>query len=120
MTKPLADRLGMLDGDDVVAGATVTLADGGPTAQVTGLVQAPFCLDCEEVVVSPDSTFGATVKPGRDFSGTPGSSYLVDLPAGVDAADLWKELARDDGIALTPRDVYLHPERYEDLGDGPR
>ena len=119
VTKPLADRLGLLDGDDVVDGATVTLADGGPTAQVTGLVQAPFCLDCEEVVVTPDSTFGATVKPGRDFLGTPGSSYLVDLPDGVDAADLWKGLARDDGIALTPRDVYLHPERYEEPGDGP-
>ena len=39
-------------------------------------------------------------------------NYLVDLPAGASAEALWPALAKH-GVALTPREAYLHTERYE-------
>ncbi len=116
LTQPLAERLGLLDDGDLTAGAQISVHDG-PTVIVTGIAILPFCLNCENVVGRPGSTVAKAVEDPEATAygptGPPGQSYLVDLPANVDADALWPELA-EQGVAFTPRDAYVHPERYED------
>jgi len=106
----LAERL------HVDVGATIS-ARGAPPLRVTGLVRDPYCLTCERAVAAPGSTLARVAKadPVADQYQRP--TYLVDLPPGVSAADLWPRLAKQ-GVALTPRAAYLHPERYQSSGDG--
>ena len=112
VTEPLAERLGLLDGDRIRDGAKLT-AEDGPTVTVTGLVQTPSSLDLPAVVAPPDSVF-------RDVKGTitqdSSVPYLVDLPPGADADALWPKLA-EQGVALTPRAVYTDPGRYPRASD---
>jgi putative ABC transport system permease protein len=105
LSPALADRLGGAE-----PGSTFTLRDGR-VLTVTGLAREPFCLSCQRMVAAPGSPLV------RDM-GDP-TSYLVDLPAGASAESLWRRLAAH-GVALTPRDAYLHPGRYRPpAGGGP-
>lgn len=120
VTEDLADRLGLLAGDELRAGATITLADG-PDGEVTGIGLAPSDLRGHAVFTAPESEIAGhlaesgnvpSVRLMRGWSGPADTAYyLVDLPDGVDPAALWPKLARD-GVALIPRDVFLHPEEY--------
>jgi putative ABC transport system permease protein len=106
----LADRLG------AGAGSTVTPADGPPLT-VTGLAESAFCLSCEALVAAPGSA-ASRIAGGTlpiNLSGEGAADYLVDLPDDVSADALWPGLA-EHGVALTPRDAYLHPDRYEQTG----
>ena len=102
----LAERLG------AGVGSTIHPAEG-PALTVAGLAEAPMCLSCEQIVATPGSTAARLADP-EDAINLPGPdpTYLVDLPAGVSAEALWPAL-RDSGVALTPREAYLHPERYD-------
>ena len=102
----LAERLG------AGVGSTIHPAEG-PALAVTGLAEAPMCLSCEQIVATPGSTAARLADPEHAINlPGPDPTYLVDLPAGVSAEALWPAL-RDSGVALTPREAYLHPERYE-------
>ncbi len=119
LTEPLAERIGLLDGSGhLIDGASVTMADG-PTATVTGTVIDPFCLDCEDVIAAPDSPISVAVEREAGYVNDVKYSYLVDLPAGTDADALWPTLARK-GIAMVPRDAFLHPDRYSGMGSNSR
>jgi putative ABC transport system permease protein len=106
----LAERL------HVGVGATIS-ARGAPALHVVGLVRDPYCLSCERAVAAPGSTLGRIAVSDSEVQELEGPTYLVDLPTGVSAADLWPALAQQ-GVALTPRDAYLHPERYQGAGSG--
>jgi putative ABC transport system permease protein len=95
-----ADRL------HVKLGETIT-PRGGPALTVVGLARESTCLDCERVVTAPGSALAKLVLHDLPPAAT-GPTYLVDLPDGVSAMSLWPDLAAH-GIALTPREVYLHP-----------
>ena len=103
LSPALADRLQLRPG--------MTIAPrGSPILTVTGLAREPYCLSCELVVAPPQSALARLVPA----DGSP-PTFLVDLPSGVSADGLWRELALK-GIALTPRDAYLHPSRYQPDG----
>lgn len=108
ITEPLAERLGLLDGGEVTAGATIT-ADEGPRVAVTGLAVVPTSTDWPTIVAPPDSALIRA--PGLADVENPQLGYLVDLPPGTDADALWPKLA-EQGIAFTPRSVVTNPERY--------
>lgn len=108
VTEPLAVRLGLLEGDGVRPGATITPA-GGSAVTVTGLAVNPGSTDRPAVVAPPDSVFAGV--PGVLDGADPTVRYLVDLPPGTDADALWPRLA-EQGVALTPRAVYTEPGRY--------
>jgi putative ABC transport system permease protein len=110
----LADRL------DAGIGSTIHPTDGPPLT-ITGFADSAFCLSCPQVVALPGST-AARLAGDTDSINMPAAPeepvYLVDLPAGTSAEELWPALA-DRGVALTPREAYLHPEDYEgDMGSG--
>jgi putative ABC transport system permease protein len=113
VSRSLAKRLRILDGDDVQAGASITLLRGG-SFRVAGLVVDPACLSCEAVVASPGSAIVRATPPSRrqPDSVVTGNvrqpTYLLDLPAETDVAALAAALAAR-GIALTTRDALLHP-----------
>ncbi len=125
VTVPLAERLNLLDDDgDLVAAATVALP-GGPSAEVVGLAVDPGCLSCDLVGARPDAALAVAANERAPRGGwypygsgeiEPGS-WLVDLADGVDAFTVAQSLARH-GVALTPREVFLHPEDYEPHGSG--
>ncbi|GAB1512639.1 FtsX-like permease family protein [Actinophytocola sp. KF-1] len=101
LTRPLAQRLGVLDGGTVRPGTTLT-TDKGPSATVTGLAVEPYCLVCEGIVVSPGSVLEDAM---HDGSLVP-LGYLVDLPDGADAA----AVARDwpaGGSTVTTRESFV-------------
>ena len=98
LSPALADRL------HVRIGMTIT-PRRAPALTVVGLAREPFCLSCERIVAPQDSPLM------RGAEGDP-TAYLLDLPPGVPADAVWRPLAAH-GVALTPRDVYLHPERYQ-------
>jgi putative ABC transport system permease protein len=106
----LAERL------HVDVGATIT-ARGAPSLRVTGLARDPACLSCEQAVAAPGSTLARIARPGPEAARYERPTFLLDLPPGVAGADLWPGLAKH-GVALTPRDAYLHPDRYQGGGDG--
>jgi putative ABC transport system permease protein len=113
VSRNLAKRLRILDGDDVQAGAAITLRHGA-SFRVAGLVVDPTCLSCEAVVASPDSgivraTPPSPRQPDAVVTGNVRQpTYLLDLPGGTDVATLAAGLAAR-GIALTTRDALLHP-----------
>jgi putative ABC transport system permease protein len=109
LSPALADRLHVGVGDTISA-------RGAPALRVVGLADDPYCLSCERAVTAPGSTL-ARIAVSDPEAGYQEPTYLVDLPAGVSAADLWPELTKH-GVALTPRDAYLHPERYAGGDDG--
>ncbi len=115
----LADRLGVAPGDRV--GATVRNPETRATEEmdltVAGLAEARYCLQCEDAMAGPGSLAAeAAVRTTPDMMPSGGVDYLVDLPAGAaPAEDLWPALA-EQGVALTPRDAFVHPERYEEGG----
>jgi putative ABC transport system permease protein len=91
-------------------GMTIT-PRGGPVLTVVGLVREPSCLSCERVVAAPGSALALLAKRDGPLSGPDPSrlpTYLVDLPPGTSADALWPELAAH-GVAMTPRDTYVHP-----------
>lgn len=111
VTAPLAERLGLLDGEGRLRpGATLRPVNGPPVA-VTGLALKPYCLRCADVVAPPDTVLKKAILDGY---GGP-LSYLVDLPDGVDAAALeatWPFpmsifVPRDDFRDDTPISGYL-------------
>ena len=83
---------------------------------MTGIAEATFCISCEQVVALPGSHGARLVEDAAPINlSTDGAEYLVDLPPGASAEALWPDLA-EQGVGLTPRDAYLHPDRYEDAG----
>ncbi|MCT2585426.1 ABC transporter permease [Actinophytocola gossypii] len=114
VTKPLADRLGLLtdDGDGLRPGATITV-DDGRTATVSGMAVNPLQLDQQAVLTRPGSTMAdAGVSFPEMVLG-----YYVDLPDGVDPDSVWPVLA-EHGVTFTPREVHTQPERYPALMTG--
>ena len=105
----LAERL------HVGLGATIS-ARGAPQLRVVGLAREPYCLACERAVAAPGSTLARIAKRQPEAARFERPTYLVDLPPGASAEALWPDLA-NQGVALTPRDAYLHPERYQAGGD---
>lgn len=111
VTAPLAERLGLLDGEGRLRpGATLHPVNGPPVA-VTGLAVKPYCLRCEDVVAPAGTVLKYSMLDG--FQGP--NSYLVDLPDGADAAAVaakWSSPAstfvpRDDFRDDTPISGYL-------------
>lgn len=98
VTEPLAERLGLLDGDGDLRPGTTVLASGGTTATVTGLAVKPYCLSCADVVAMPDSVLK---KAMLDGPGIP-SGYLIDLPAGVDPAEVARNWRSDESHVSIP------------------
>ncbi len=105
LSPPLADRLDARPGD------TIAPVDSAPLT-ITGIATAPFCHSCEQLAALPGS---APAKQATADEEPPLARYLVDLPPGTNADALWPALARK-GVALVPRDAYIHPERYEPPG----
>lgn len=101
LTRPLADRLDVLDGDVVKPDATVTALDG-TTARVTGLAVEPYCLRCEGVVTSPGSVLEGAMLDGSLLP----IGYLVDLPDGADAAALARSWPADES-EVTTRESFM-------------
>jgi putative ABC transport system permease protein len=114
LTRALAERLGVLDGDTVRAGTTITATGlparltveqagmtftvtNGLTARVTGLAVEPSCLHCEGIVASPGSVLEGAMLDG---SLTP-AGYLVDLPPGTDAGAVARAWPVDRSTATT-------------------
>jgi putative ABC transport system permease protein len=108
VTEPLAERLGLLDGGEVRAGATIT-ADDGPRVAVTGLAVVPTSTDWPVIVAPPDSALKRA--PGLADMDESARQYLVDLPPGADGDALWPKLTAQ-GVAFTPRAVLTDPARY--------
>ena len=107
----LAEQLG-----DLRPGAAITGGDGTQLT-VSGLASDRFCFACDQVVALPGSRAARlTPESAPELAETDWVDYLIDLPDGVAAESLWPGLA-ERGVALTPRDAYLHPERY-DAGGG--
>ena len=108
----LADRI------SAGIGSQVHPADG-PALTVTGIAEAPFCISCEQIVALPGSHAARLVEDEAPINlASDGAEYLVDLPPGASADALWPGLA-EQGVGLTPRDAYLHPDRYEGDTTGP-
>ena len=117
----LGERLGLLDGDDVAAGATVTLNDG-PTLNVTGVGLDPFQTDnapWNQLIFAPSESAAVEFLDEQGVSGRDwrtaqngGIAYIVTLPDGSDVDALWPALAAQ-GVAMTPREAVLDPQRYE-------
>jgi len=83
VTRPLAERLGILDGDTVRRGATVTTVNG-PSGTVTGLAVEPYCLSCSTIVAPRGSRLEQAMLDGSPLP----IGYLVDLPDDVDVVAL--------------------------------
>ncbi|GAB3438791.1 ABC transporter permease [Actinophytocola sediminis] len=89
VTEPLAERLGLLDGDEIRAGATIT-ADDGPTVTVTGIGVDPYQLDQAAVFAPTDS---ALLGAETTFAPEPWWQYFVDLPPDTTVDETWPALA---------------------------
>jgi putative ABC transport system permease protein len=100
VTRPLADRLGILDGDTVRPAATATTVNG-QSVTVTGLAVKPYCLSCSSVVAPRGSRIEQAMLDGSPLP----VGYLVDLPAGVDVAALARAWPMDSSRIIT-RDSY--------------
>ncbi len=119
VTRRLATRLDLLDGDGRLrAGATITMRRG-PTATVTGLARAPFCLDCAEVVAAPHSEFARVsrrryvgsaqfVEGVAQIGGGDRRATLLDVPDGASLAEL-AAIVRGAHAQFGTREQVLHP-----------
>jgi putative ABC transport system permease protein len=119
ITRKLATRLHLLDGEGRLrGGATITMRRG-PTAAVTGLARAPFCLDCAEVVATPGSEFARVTR--RRYQGaaqyvdgvapTLGGvrrGWLLDLPGGASLVEL-AAILNGAHAQFGTREQVLHP-----------
>ncbi|MGH3762684.1 FtsX-like permease family protein [Actinophytocola sp.] len=110
VTVPLAERLGLLDGEVLRPGARVT-GEGGPSVAVTGLAVAPRAIGREAVFARPGAALADS--PGSTpFSEEAPSRFLVDLPSGTDVDAVWPALAAEHGVTLLPRTAYTERDRY--------
>jgi putative ABC transport system permease protein len=119
VTRRLATRLHLLDGDGRLrGGATITMRRG-PTATVTGLARAPFCLDCAEVVATPSSAFARVTRlryPGSaqyvdgvaQTLGGGRRGWLLDLPKGTSVIEL-AAILHGAHAQFGTREQVLHP-----------
>jgi putative ABC transport system permease protein len=110
VTESLAERLGLLDGDRLKAGATVT-AEGAAPVAVTGLAVTPQAIDQQAVVAPPGTELVNAPGVSRYYSNQP-PRFLVDLPPGADIDAVWPKLAADHGVTLMPRAAFTERERY--------
>jgi putative ABC transport system permease protein len=101
VTEPLAERLGLLDGDELRRGSTIT-SDEGPTVTVTGIAIHPYMLSMQAVMAPPGSelTLARTTR-----AATPTWQYYVDLPPEVTVDDVWPALAAQGVEFQTGRNV---------------
>jgi putative ABC transport system permease protein len=95
VTRPLAERLGLLDGEHLRSGARITTFDGVSVA-VTGLVDNPYYLRREAVVARPGTPLVDMMLDGSPHP----VGYLVDLPDGVDA-EAFARAWWTDGTGIT-------------------
>jgi putative ABC transport system permease protein len=119
LTRGLAGRLHLLDGDRLRPGAAITLVDG-TSARVAGLAVDPSCLSCEQAVAVPGSPIARAAASHSAPAGyayrtengdtTPYPTFLVDLPAGISEEALGRRLAAH-GVALTTRSALAHRVR---------
>jgi putative ABC transport system permease protein len=127
VTRRLATQLELLDGGELRDGATITMRRG-PTARVTGLARAPFCLNCAQVVAAPDSAFARVTqrrhKGSRsyiegipDTFGSPRDERLLDLPPGTSLGALGALRSGARGLLVTRRQVLYPPPTYAGTGD---
>jgi putative ABC transport system permease protein len=127
LTRSLARRLDLLDGDRLRPGSAITIVHG-LTAPVAGLADDPSCLSCEQVVALPGSPIARAAAQRSPLAGyayerqngntTPDPTYIVDFPVGTDLDDLGRDLARH-GIALTTRSAIAHPVPGHGPGGAP-
>jgi len=97
---------------EVEPGDTVTDDLTGTRLPVSGIVRDEQCWQCDAVYAQPGQTIVPAGPETQGHGWEPSRpTYLVDLPAGVDADALAMALA-EQGVLLYPRDTYLHPDRY--------
>lgn len=84
VTEPLAERLDLLDGDGNLRRDAVVRVSDGPSVAVTGLAVKPFCLNCADVLARPDTLLKGVMLDGSPLP----VGYLIDLPPGLDAAEV--------------------------------
>jgi putative ABC transport system permease protein len=111
VSRKLAERLKLLDGDGGLRPDAQVTVVHGPTARVTGLVRDPRCLSCEFVTALPGSPVTRASAHDRYAFGGVDPTYLVDLPDGTAMDALGHDLAAH-GVALTTHEALTHPERY--------
>ncbi len=112
LTRELALRMKLLDGDDLRTGAAIGVDGGSARARVTGIARNPACLSCQQVVAPPGTALANPRSSATSyFDGLEDPTYLVDLPDGISADALGRDLATR-GVALTTREAVAHPERY--------
>lgn len=80
VTTPLAEKLGLLDADGHLRPRSTVETHTGLKVTVTGLAVEPYCLNCMDVVATPDSQLAAMTNAARPLA------YLVDLSPGADPA----------------------------------
>ena len=100
LSPSLADRLGVRVGDPV-------RPVGAAPATVVGLAVEPSCRSCQLALGLPGWTGAGPAAPAR---------YLLQLPAGAEPDRALRDRLAGSGVLLTPRDAYLHPERWADSG----
>jgi putative ABC transport system permease protein len=96
---------------------------GGPRLTVTGIGLNPFQTNDDAwnqtIFARPDSAAVESTSAGNivgyewrvvQYNGI---SYIATFAEGTDVDALWPALAAE-GIAMTPREAYLDPERYSD------
>jgi len=101
----LGDALA-LTGDAGLAGPGVTPSSSMPT--VVGLAEDVSCLPCDTVYTTRAVAEGLLPADSLRYYT---ARTFVDLPAGTDTVQLWRDLAAS-GVALIPRDGILHADRY--------
>lgn len=97
VTRPLAEKLGLLDADGALRPHSTAGPHDGPRVTVTGLAIEPYCLSCVDVVAPPDTVLTRSL---LDHSPVP-VGYLVDLPPGADPAALARAWPVDAGTFTT-------------------
>jgi putative ABC transport system permease protein len=126
VTRTLARRLDLLDGEGRLRGTPTITLRRGPTATVSGIARAPFCLSCAEIIAAPGSQLAQAVA-GRSgviseyIDGVTGSErggpppLLVDLPDGTSHPE-FAAIVRAPGVDVVARDRIAHPPAPFSLG----
>ncbi|HSI94053.1 MAG TPA: hypothetical protein VK925_11165, partial [Jiangellaceae bacterium] len=117
VSRPLADRLELLEGGQLRSGAVLALHEG-PTLEVTGIGLDPFLTRGEQIFAAPDSPAaehfaadGAVGELGFVWRHDGGIAYIADFPPGSDVDALWRDLV-EHGVRVVPRAAFLDPEHY--------
>ena len=109
VTRPLAEKLGLLDGDgNLRPNATMTPVNGSRIT-VSGLAVKPYCLACTDVVALPNSVLTEVMLDGSPLP----IGYLLDLPPGVDAAELARTWPTGESTIFT-RDTFADTGSVDD------